>query len=99
MLALVAQHSSVSLCVMWIHVRVEDVSAGQSPGSSHDLPADGTHFVSFRQLLLLYQCEPVGRVQQNIQHLSPYPILLSNCPIQMKVVFFHLFSSVWLTSM
>ena len=41
---------------------VKEVSAGQSPGSGHPLPADGTCLITHHQLLLFHQSKPRGKV-------------------------------------
>ena len=41
---------------------VKEVSAGQSPGRGHPLPADGTRLITHHQLLLGHQSEPGERV-------------------------------------
>ena len=45
---------------MCLHVK--EVSTGQSPGSGHPLPADGTRLITHHQLLLFHQSEPGRKV-------------------------------------
>ena len=43
---------------------VKEVSTGQSPGSGHPLPADGTRLITHHQLLLFHQSEPGRRWEE-----------------------------------